>query len=162
MFNNCFCLFLDNIPRQKAIHTRQAQSQVKVESSREPPGRFNSENALGLGLWRSTNTLLLPLVVATLLIFTVLQAVVFKATVELGGGGGMQIVQIKILQSALSLPKSSLFFLVQTLPELLQHFDEFSEFWQSYPDTFCKCSCCFYGKREFSEVLTPPLHWHSK
>lgn len=152
MFNNCFCFFLDNIPRQKAIHTRQAQSQVKVESSREPPGRFNSENALGLRLWRSTNTLLLPLVVATLLIFTVLQAVVFKATVELGREECKQC-KLKCYKVHCLYQYSAFLFLYKHFPNYFKTLMNFLSFDKAILTLFASVLVAFMGRENFQRSL---------
>lgn len=101
-------------------------------SSREPLDRLKNENSLRMGLWRSSNTLLLPLV-------TVLQPVDFSVARE----GGMRILQINTLQSTLSLPIFSLFSLYKHFPNYCKPLMNFLSSDQVMPTLFASVFVTF-------------------
>lgn len=75
-----------------------------MKSSRELPDSSKNRSSLVMGLRRSSSSIVFLTVAARQLIFTL--TVGFKTTVMLGRGG-MEIGQIKVPQSLLSLPSFS-------------------------------------------------------
>lgn len=98
----------DNYPQGKRLSpwlsckSSQIKRALQVSSSREPPDRTNNDNSLRMGLWRSSNPILLPLVAARPRVFTIIVGCLFSRLLQ-SWGGEMGIRQIKMPQSFLFL-----------------------------------------------------------
>ena len=103
----CEC-FWQILPRGKILlprlncKSRQIKTALLVSSFREPPDRTNNDSSLTVGLWRSSNPFLLPLVAARPLIFTIIVGCLFSRLLQ-SWGRGMGVKQIKMPQSLLFL-----------------------------------------------------------
>ena len=139
-------------PREFHVH-----SNGEVGSSREPPDRSNNGNFLGMKLWRSSSPVL-PLVAACFWFSLQMQLLVFKASAELREQG-MELGQVKMLQSSLFLLKFSFFSRIYIPPNCCKSAN-FQSLEKIDSDHFCPFSYCFYGEENFWRSLLCHFGWH--
>lgn len=142
MLNSCCWLFLTNHSEENTVCIGQVvfgSHKDKLFEDGLLPDRSNNDKPLSMGLWKNFNSILTSPVLGNLLVFTWLQALVCKATMELEKRTNIRASK-KCHKACCSYREKGVDFLINVAPDGCKPLVNYQRSEKVDLDNFCKCS----------------------